>query len=69
MKEDMLSGQLVCIQTLVCEPEEMRQHGSKRHRWEDNIKIYVKQSEKAFTTMGSYEDRPYLIKSRNFFTT
>jgi hypothetical protein len=48
--------------------EGKRQHGSKRHRWDDNIKIYVKKNEKAFITTGSYEDRPYFTKSRNFFT-
>jgi hypothetical protein len=41
---------------LSCDPEGKRQHGSKRHRWEDNIKIYVKKNEKVFTTTGSYED-------------
>jgi hypothetical protein len=60
---------VTCKQTLVCEPEGKRQHGSKKHRWDDNIKIYVKQTEKAFTTMGSYVDRPYFIKSSNFFTS
>jgi hypothetical protein len=30
---------VTCIQTSVCELEGKRQHGSKRHRWEDNIKI------------------------------
>jgi hypothetical protein len=29
----------------------------------------AKQNERAFTTTGSYEDRPYFIKYMNFFTS
>jgi hypothetical protein len=34
-------GEEKCLQTLVVKPEGKRTHGRHRHRWEDNIKIYL----------------------------